>query len=232
MAQLPLELRLRRHTTLASFVAGANSLALEHVRAVAIGERTESVWLAGPVGTGKSHLLAAGCRAASDRGRRAMYLALEPDLDPGVLVDLDSVDLLALDDLHQVAGHSLWEAALFAIFNARLDRGGMLLAAAVAPKDCGFALPDLESRAAAAAVYRLVALDDADLLTALSAHARLRGLDLDDAAASYLLQRLGRDLGELTVWLDRIDRFALATQRRVTVPLLREVITDGRRDSD
>jgi DnaA family protein len=230
MAQLPLELRLQRHTTLASFVAGANDLALEHVRAVAVGERAESVWLAGPAATGKTHLLAAGCRAASDRARRAMYLALDPDDDPGLLLDLDAVDLLALDDLHRVAGRPDWEAALFATFNARLDRGGMLLAAPFVPKDCGFALPDLASRAAAAAVYRLIGLDDAGLVTALSQQARLRGLELDDAAARYLLHRVGRDLAEMTAWLDRIDRFALVTQRRVTVPLLREVLSAGPRD--
>jgi DnaA family protein len=135
-----------------------------------------------------------------------------------------ALDLLAFDDVHRVAGNPAWETALFAALNARLHRGGLLLAADHGPRDCGFVLADLASRAAAASVYRLSPLDDESLQLAVVRHASMRGLELDDAAAAYLLQRVSRDLGELTGWLDRIDRFSLAAQRRITIPLLRQVI--------
>lgn len=230
MGQIPLALGFPRRASLDSYVAGANAAALEHVRAVAAGGRADAVWLTGSAATGKTHLLAGACRAASDAGLRSMYLALDPALDAAMLRELEAVDLLALDDVHRAAGRADWERALFVTLDARLQSGGLLLAADLGPRDCGFSLPDLESRATAAAVYRLVALDDEELAVALTQHAVRRGLRLDEPAASYLLQRVGRDLGELTQWLERIDRFGLASQRPITIPLIREVIAAAARE--
>jgi DnaA family protein len=230
MGQIPLALRIERHASLGGFVAGTNTGALEHVRAIAGGGRAEAVWLTGPASTGKSHLLAGACRTATDAGLRAMYLALDPAADPALLHELDAVAVLALDDVHRVAGRSDWERALFMVLDARLQSGGLLLAAAHAPRECAFALPDLVSRAAAAVVYRLVPLQGEQLEIAVTRHAALRGFSLDESATNYLLQRVSRDLAELTAWLDRIDRFALARQRRITIPLLREVIEGSARE--
>ena len=230
MGQIPLALRIPRLASLESYVAGANGAALDHVRAVSAGGRVEAVWLTGPAATGKSHLLAGACRAASEAGLRSMYLALDASLDPAMLRDLEAVDLLALDDVHCAAGRPDWERALFVTLDARLQSGGLLIAADFAPRECGFGLPDLESRATAAAVYRLVALDDEELAVALTRHAALRGLRLDESAASFLLARVGRDLAELAQWLERIDRFGLASQRPITIPLIREVIAAAARE--
>lgn len=223
-AQLPLALELKPHASFASLIAGPNDPAIEHVRRIAAGERRESVWIYGPPNTGKSHLLAAACGAASEANRRPIYLPLDPAGDPSMLTQLDDVDIVALDDIHRVAGTAAWEKALFAIFDVRLQRGGLIVAAASAPRECGFGLADLASRAAAAAIYRLGFLGDADLQTAVISHALRRGLSLEPPEANYLLQRVSRDLGELTACLDRIDRYSLAAQRKITIPLLREVI--------
>jgi DnaA-homolog protein len=230
MGQIPLALRLERHAALDSFVAGANAAALEHVRAVASGARSDAVWLTGPAATGKTHLLAGACRAATAAGLRSMYVALDPALDPAMLRDLDAIDVLALDDVQLAAGRAEWERALFVTLDARLHHGGVLLAADRAPRDCDFRLPDLGSRAAAAAVYRLVALRDEDLAIALVRRAAQMGLSIDEPATSFLLQRVTRDLAELTDWLDRIDQAALAQQRRITIPLLREVLASAARE--
>lgn len=224
MPQLPLALKLKAHAAFASFVAGPNGQALEHVRAVAGGERRESIWLFGPPGTGKTHLLAAACREAGEAGATAMYLAPDQGEDPRIVAELEALDLIALDDVHRVAGVGAWEAALFSLFDSRLQRGGLIVTGDAPPRDCGFDLPDLVSRAASLALYRLDHLGDEALEAAVLVHARERGLALDAAAVGYLLQRVSRNLGELTGWLDRIDRHALAEKRRVTIPLLREVI--------
>jgi DnaA family protein len=224
MAQLPLALKLQPHASLDSLVAGPNTAAIEHVRSIAAGLRRESVWLYGSPNTGKSHLLAAACRAASELGLRPICLPLDPSGDPEILSQLEELDVVALDDIHRVAGEAGWENALFSIFDARLQRGGLLVAAQAAPRDCGFRLPDLVSRACAAAIYRLDFLGDQDLHRAVIGHAARRGLRLESAEATYLLQRVSRDLGELTACLDRIDRYSLAAQRKITIPLLREVI--------
>jgi DnaA family protein len=224
MAQIPLELQWSRHLSFASFVVGPNRAAVEHIRAIALGQRNESVWLAGRTGAGKTHLLTAACRAADEAGSRAMYLAVEPGADPGILAELEGIELLAIDDVGRVAGRPEWETALFSVLNSRLQRGRLLMAAEQAPRDCGFELADLVSRAGAAALYRLGTPDEGDLLVAIQLRASERGLELDETAARFLLTHVNRDAGALVDWLERADRYALAMQRKITVPLLRQML--------
>lgn len=223
MAQLPLALALADHASFDTFVAGGNATAVEHVRSLA-GGGADTVWVWGAAGAGKSHLLQAACRAATAAGRRAMYVSL-PAASPAILADLESVELLAVDDLETVAGDLDWERPLFAILNANLSSSGALLLAAAAPAaQCGFALADLASRGAGAVTYRLAPLDDAGRAQALRLHAAARGLTLDSAAAEFLLKRVDRDMAALTGWLARLDLESLTAQRRLTIPFIRELL--------
>jgi DnaA-homolog protein len=223
LAQLPLALTLADYASFTTFVGGSNAAALEHVRSLAHG-RADSVWLWGADGSGKTHLLQAMCREATADGRRAMYVALPAD-SPEILSDLEQVDVLAVDDVHAVAGDLAWERALFVILNAFLSRSGALLLAAAAPAaQCGFRLADLTSRGAGAVTYRLAQLDDAERAMALRLHAAARGLTLDAAAADFLLTRVARDMTALTNWLARLDRASLSAQRKLTIPFIRELM--------
>jgi DnaA family protein len=172
-----------------------------------------------------THLLQAACREATAAGRRAMYVAL-PASSPEILSDLERIDVLAVDDVHTVAGDLAWERALFVILNAFSSRsGGTLLLAASAPAaQCGFGLADLKSRGAGAVTYRLAPLDDADRANALRLHAAARGLTLDAAAADFLLTRVARDMAALTSWVARLDHASLSAQRRLTIPFIRELM--------
>jgi DnaA family protein len=226
LAQLPLALALEDYASFATFVAGSNSAAVEHVRSLATG-RTDTLWLCGALGAGKSHLLQAACRAATAAHRRAMYVAL-PAASPAILADLEHVDLLAIDYLHAIAGDLKWEQPLFGVLNAFLGRSGALLLAATAPAArCGFRLADVESRGAGAITYRLAPLADAERAAALRLHAAARGLELEPAAAAFLLKRVSRDMSALTKWLVRLDRASLSEQRRLTIPFIREHLARG-----
>jgi len=228
VGQLPLALALVAHARFETFVPGKkNAAALRHVSDVAAGV-AETVWLWGGTGCGKTHLLQAACRAADLAGKRAMYVALDPEsgLTPEILRGLDAMDLLALDDIGRVAGDAGWERQLFGVLNAFLGRhGGLLLAARTPPAATGLTMPDLASRAAGAVIYRLESLDDDDLAAALIAQARARGLELDRPAAEYLLHRVARDMTVLGDWLERLDRASLVAQRKLTIPFIRELLT-------
>ena len=118
-----------------------------------------------------------------------------------------------------------WERALFAVYRDAEDRGAsLLMAARAAPPQLTFALPDLASRCTAAARLTLKALDDASQLAALQLRAQQRGFELPDDTARYLQRRLPRDLSSLFAVLDELDTAALAEQRRLTVPFIREVL--------
>jgi DnaA-homolog protein len=226
MSQLPLALALADHARFETFVDGANGAAVRHVRALADGA-ADIVWISGAPATGKTHLLQAACRSAALAGRRAMYIALleEHAAEPEILGGLEGLDLLALDRVEVVARDAAWERQLFILYNEiAAKRGTLLLAARVPPAAAGFELRDLASRAAGAVAYRLQPLAHADRLDALLAHAHARGLDLERAAAEYLLDRVDRDMVGLQRWLDRLDRASLAEHRKLTIPFIRELL--------
>lgn len=226
-AQLALPLALAPHARFATFFEGANAQLVAHLKQLDSRVTGEVVWVWGAPGSGRSHLLQAAC---ADRAqRRAIYLPLaEHDgLQPEVLDGLDSLELVALDDVDCVTASADWNRALFRLFNGLQAEGGaLLLAAAGPPAVTRFDLQDLASRAAAAVVYQLRPLDDADRLSALQMHAAARGLELSDAAGQYLLTRVSRDMAGLCRWLETLDAASLATQRKLTIPLIRETLAE------
>ncbi len=224
MAQLTLPFPLEPSARFATFVPGGNGVLLRHVEALTRGGGSEPValWIWGGSSAGKTHLLQAACAAAASS---AIYLPLS-DLrhtEPEILSGLESLELVALDDVDAIVGDSAWERELFKLFNAVHAEGGQLLFTAPrAPAGVNFSLPDLASRAAGAIVYQLARLGDTDRIVALQTHARFRGLDLPEASARFLLHHLPRDMAGLCRWLDRLDRASLVTQRKLTVPFIRE----------
>jgi DnaA family protein len=226
MQQLPLGVRLADRALFESFLPGPNAEALAHARAAARGEARGPAWLSGPGGSGKTHLLQASCAAASGRLRTGYVpLAAMTHLGNGVLDGLGQLQCLCLDDLDRVAGEPAWERSLFGLLREIEDAGGSLLAAARAPPALlRWALPDLGSRFAAGAVFALRALDESEQYAALELRARLRGLELPEETWQWLRRRYPRDMGRLYQLLDTLDTAALAAQRRLTVPFIREVL--------
>ena len=132
---------------------------------------------------------------------------------------------LCLDDIDDVAGRIEWERGLFGVLREIEDSGGRLvLAAAAPPALLEWALADLGSRCAAGAVFQLRPLDERERHAALQLRARLRGLELPDETWHWLRKRFPRDMRTLYQLLDTLDEAALAAQRRLTVPFIRDVL--------
>ena len=228
--QLPLSLRFPPDQRFDAFVgAGDGGPAL--VAAIARGERDDWVLLAGPPGSGKSHLLIAACAEAEAHGRSTAYLPLR-GLGGRLAAAVDGLEgaaLLALDDLDAVLGERADEIALFDLHNrARAAGCSVLYAASATAAALPTTLPDLRSRLGQCTQLALAPLSEPGRREVLRQRAARRGLVLDDAALDLLFQRVGRDLGTLTALLDRIDRESLAAQRRITLPFLRGLLQDDR----
>lgn len=222
MQQLPLRVRPNEIARFETFVPGPNREALQ---LLASGSVPRVTWLWGRSGTGKSHLLQAACSAAGDRGDAATYIDLESASTPELLDGCETLDLVGLDGLDRVADDADWNAAIFRLHTLMQDGSGRLLVSSTAPPAAlRFKLPDLRSRLLAAPVHQLRELDEDGQLQALEGRAARRGLELSREAAAYLVHRLPRDMHSLCAVLDRLDEAALAAQRRLTVPFLREVL--------
>ena len=216
--QLLLDLARTPLPTLDNFEPGANAEVLSTLRAWLDGTSPQaSVYLWGPPGCGKSHLLRAAIAEAVTRGRLAQDLpGGSPQAEPL------SAEFLAADDVHALGTGA--QAELFMLLERAA--GGelrLLLAGDNAPS--GLRLrADIRTRVAAALVLQLKPLTDEDKLQALRRHADSRGFDLTAESAQYLLHNGRRDLPSLMALLDAADRYSLQTRRAVTVSLLREVL--------
>lgn len=230
--QLPLNIRLRDEATFDNFWVGdslARASAVAALRAMAAGTSPDTfLYLWGPSGSGASHLLQAACQEVT----ASQYLPLAElvNATPADLLEgLDQVPLLCLDNIEAVAGRGDWDEALFHLYNRVREGGGRLVVTGpCAPRDlpdqCPGLLPDLQSRLAWGAVYRLEVLDDREKSLALQWRARRRGFELGEEVAQYLLSRSSREPRDLFDCLDRLDCLSLAEKRRLTIPFVRAAL--------
>lgn len=232
--QLALGVGLRDDATFETFYPGPNGIAVAMVKALAEGVAEHQVYLWGPVGIGRSHLLQAACQQASRVGRRVTYLPLGqlPRLDPALLEGLESLDLVAVDDVDAIAGQHSWERGMFDLINRlRASRTRLAVAAGSPPAAVGFSLPDLTSRLGWGPVFQLHPLTEPDRRAVLHEAAERRGLSLSADAVGFLMTRCRRDLASLLATLDSLDRASLAAQRRLTIPFIRQVLEQGQAPS-
>ncbi len=91
---------------------------------------------------------------------------------------------------------------------------------------------DLRSRLGGGLVYALAPLAEAETRAAIRREAQRRGIALPDEVLDYLLARFERDLTHLMALLDRLDAYAMAAKRAVTVPLVRAMLEADARPAD
>jgi len=225
-AQLPLALPVGPDQRFDLFVG--HDWAVDALLCSALGQNTDALLIEGGAGSGKTHLLLAACRAAHEAGRRARYLPL-PAFAGGLdamLAELEANDLVALDGIEAIAASRADGEALFHAHNRLRDAGRGLLYGSRLPVGTEWVLPDLRSRLGQCLRISLEPLDDAGRREALRRRAARRGLELDEAVLDWLFRRVERDLKSLTALLDRLDRAAMAAQRRLTVPFVRQVLEE------
>lgn len=229
--QLPLGVQLAVMHRFETFHEGPNREVVAALARRITEAGAPPLWIYGPPGCGRSHLLQAACARAGETGLTAAYLPLAPTraTDPAMLSGFERLGLVALDDVDAIAGHAGWERALFALWNdLAAERGRLVLAAQTPPVSLPIGLPDLASRLAASEVHRLQALGEAEQAEALLRRARHRGLEFPPDTLAYLTRRAPRDFAALCRLLDELDAESLAAQRRLTVPFVREWLARSR----
>jgi len=219
LKQIPLEIVAEAPRTFENFMAGANALAVAHLAALGAGAAPVYLW--GPPGSGKTHLLqAAAARAHALGGRVASFGACDAAPWP----EADAWSLAVLDDVDRYdAGQ---QRAAFGLFVEAAAHGSPIVAAGAAPPVDLALREDLRTRLGWGHVFALQPLTEAEVRGALRREADRRGVFLSDDVMDYLLTRFARDLKHLMAQLDRLDAYALVNQRAITVPLLRRMIDE------
>jgi chromosomal replication initiation ATPase DnaA len=205
MIQLALPLPLYPSFAAADFIPDASNE--EALRWLSAPERWPHgrLLLAGPPGTGKTHLLHMMAASHDWELREGPALRGLPEA-PTRGIALDIAD---------APGE---EAALFHLINACAEAGlPLLMAARAAPSRWGVALPDLRSRLAATAVAMTGEPSDALLDALFSKHLADRQLSLDPGLGTRLRLRLPRSAAAMEEAVARLDRATLGTRMRPTL---------------
>lgn len=218
-SQIPLALKPPRRPRFDNFIAGSNQPVVD---TLAKGlEPGQWYFLAGPPGSGRSHLLLAGFSELMRRRLDAHYLALDASAN-WPLLDQANGEFLLLDDIDALAGDADGERSLFNALNRwREQRSTVLMSAS---GRSGFELPDLVSRLGLAVRLTLKPLEDADLLALIRHLAREHEVVLGRGAAEYLVTRGPRRPAALARLFEQLVARALSERRTLSIPLIRETL--------
>ena len=174
------------------------------------------VILAGPVGSGKSHLASIWrerCDATSIHPTAGANAAVAAANGPVIFED---VDRLGFDDTE-----------LFHVINSVRENGtSLLMTTRLWPMSWPVMLPDLRSRLKAATVVEIGEPDEELLSQVIVKLFADRQLYIDDKLVLYIVNRMERSMNAAQLIVDRLDRLALGRGTRITRVLAAEVLNE------
>jgi chromosomal replication initiation ATPase DnaA len=170
--------------------------------------------LAGPVGSGKSHLAhiwrehSGAVEIHPENGSGASEIAA------GGPVLFEDADRRGFDDTE-----------LFHVINSVRQHGhSLLMTSRLWPISWPVALADLKSRLKAATVVEIGEPDEDLLAQVIIKLFADRQLNIDDKLVGYIVNRMERSLGAAQSIVDRLDRLALGRGTRINRSLAAEVL--------
>ena len=177
--------------------------------------------LQGPPACGKTHMADVWMTRAGARAINAKSLkthSAEEIFSPGTSSLIDHID--------PWLGSRDAETTLFHLYNMmKENKQTALITMRMVPKHVDFALPDLASRLRAAPVAQIKAPDETLLSAILVKMFQDKQLKIDQSVVNYILPRVERSFATIRDIVNRADQLALSKQRAISIPLMRDVLT-------
>jgi DnaA-homolog protein len=194
--QLTIELNAQAAPSLSNFIVGQNQALCLRLKALVSGDRSERfIYIWGPAGSGRSHLLAA---AGSQQ------------------------NIYCIDDceqLDQAAAHQ----AFVQFTQALIEPQHAIVLAGDRPAAQLMLRADLQSRITQCLSFELKPLSDADLRLALADTIAQRGVRTEPDILNYLLNHLPRNMSALRAALDALDQLSLQRKAPISLAMAREL---------
>ena len=214
-SQLPLDLPVDNNIGRDDLVVGdANTLAIELIDKWPDWQ-TSVLILAGPTGSGKSHLAFIWAEIANALIFPATDLA-------GADHKTDETHNFVIEDISEA---QIDETALFHLLNSCREKGGYcLLTSSSWPQSWNISLPDLSSRLRAATLVELREPDDMLLKQTLIKLFADRQINVERNVVDYLVLCMERSIDTARLIVEKLDHMALATRKPITRSMAAKVL--------
>ena len=187
----------------------------------------DDLFIYGTKESGKTFLLQAMCNSYSSVSKSSLYIPLKKVMNYGVEIfeSLENIDLICVDGIEEAISKIEWEKAIFNLINkALISETRLILTSSKDLKSLNFLLPDLESRIRKIQSYELHPINDKDIFDALKYISKLTSINLGDKEAKYLVTYSQRNISNLVHILESLDQLSMEMKRKITIPLIKEVI--------
>jgi len=175
------------------------------------------VILAGPTGSGKSHL-------ASIWAARVGARAVDIDKPDPLVLEIAAEGPVLIEDIDR---RGFDETALFHLINAVREHGSAaLITTRLWPAGWKVTLPDLASRLKAATVVEIAEPDEELLAQVLVKLFADRQVSVDDRIIAWLVARMERSLSAALAIVTRLDQLSLARGSKITRVMAAEVMAE------
>jgi chromosomal replication initiation ATPase DnaA len=173
----------------------------------------------GPTASGKSHLVQ--LFLGQTGGEHIAHSTLGSDI-PDVNFEFPA---MVLDDADEAirSGH---ERPLLHLFNSVKESGGcLLLTGTTPPARWHFKIADLASRIRALPTVGIEPPDDTVLTALIVKLFHDRQVSIDERVPAFILSRVSRSFAAVRSIVNEIDAVSISQRRRVSIPLVRQVLT-------
>ena len=187
----------------------------------------DDLFIYGTKESGKTFLLQAMCNSYSSVSKSSLYIPLKKVMNYGIEIfdSLENIDLICVDGIEEAISKIEWEKAIFNLINkALISESRLILTSAKELKSLNFLLPDLESRIRKIQSYELYPINDKDIFDELKYISKLTSINLGDKEAKYLVTYSQRNISNLVHILESLDQLSMEMKRKITIPLIKEVI--------
>ncbi len=211
------------HSALEQRVEGERK---KEVAAKGASREYQGMVLWGESGAGKSHLLSAAAHYLEQQGKAVILLKPESRISHAAQ-EGQGAPVYLLDDLSAFVGHDRLEQDFLTLLEAVKRQDALLIMTSRhAVKGLKISLADLFSRLQALDSFEVHALKEPQKRELIRQRAYQKGIILNDDVLNWLFTHTSRDLRVLLDLLEQIDSHSLSQQRRVTIPLLKAMLSD------
>ena len=220
MNQLGLPISLDSKMLLDNFLG--NKHLLDFIAQLYVDKTSAEIYVYGPTGLGKTHLLQGAALMALSDQQTAIYIDCNNSLPEHVMDSIEHLNWISIDNVDEINHNQ--QDLVFDLYNrAKQAKVTMLISGSDLPSELGV-MKDLKTRLGLATIFQLQPLDDELTMLVLNNQMIDRNLTIDSKVYEYLFKYYSRDVKILLAAMDNLDTASLQAKQSITIPFVKKTL--------